>query len=389
MNPAEGLRVSLQQRKPMPLAVEFTCARGEVLALVGPSGSGKSTILRCIAGLQHAAAGMVLCGKQVWFNTEEGVNLPPQKRRVGMMFQSYALFPHLSAADNIAMALGHLPSGQRMNQARRLLSQVHLDGLQRHFPATLSGGQQQRVALARALARDPAVLLLDEPFSAVDQVTRRKLKLELATLTQQLHIPIILVTHDLDEASMLANRLCIVHGGRTLQTGPPADVMKRPDNALIARLLDSQNILEGQVKEHLPEQALTLLQWQDRLLEVRFHGNFSPGERVHWLIPPGSILLHRRGRPPSKGERENPLSGRIIAILNQKGLTIVLIRVKGMADVQLTLELPPHVVTRNALEIGQDVGASLVGETIHLMPWEPTSRSRGTSNHDSFSKPSP
>ena len=369
-----GLHVHLQQQTPIPLAVDFQCAPGEVLGLVGPSGSGKSTVLRCIAGLHHPGSGHVSCAPEpIWLDTKKNIRRPPQQRRVGMVFQSYGLFPHLSALDNVVLALGHWPAGQRQAQARQLLSRVHLDGLQERLPVALSGGQQQRVALARALARDPAVLLLDEPFSAVDQVTRRKLRLELAALTRTLHIPMVLVTHDLDEAAMLAHRLCVVHAGRSLQAGVTEAVMKHPVSAQVARLLDAPNLFQGKILEHQPERGRTYLAWGKQILEIALHPEFSPGSRVYWLIPPGSVLLHRR-RPPSRGNRENPVFGRIDELLTLRGLTTVIIRVADRERTRLILELPPHVIQRNELKINLDIGVSLVGDAVHLMPWQTSRR---------------
>jgi molybdate transport system ATP-binding protein len=372
--PSPDLRVTLHQSRPIPLAVELECGPGEVLALVGPSGSGKSTVLRCIAGLHRPAIGSVVCHGQIWLDTDHDVHLPPQARRVGMMFQSYALFPHMTAAQNVTTALGHLPVSARPARAGKLLARVHLDGLQDRYPGTLSGGQQQRVALARALARDPAALLLDEPFSAVDQVTRRKLRFELASLTRTLDIPIVLVTHDLDEARMLADRLCVIHAGRTLQTGTPDNVTKRPLNATIARLMDMVNVFEGRIVEHSPCLGLTRLAWHGHLFEVPLDDTLARHSRVHWMIPPGGVLLHRRDRPPSRGEQENPLSGQIVELLTGAALSTVITQVTDTEGELLTLELPPHVVTRNRLAIGNRIGLSLVGETIHLMPWQPDPR---------------
>ncbi|MEK7737043.1 MAG: ATP-binding cassette domain-containing protein, partial [Pseudomonadota bacterium] len=148
ITPAMGLSVSLRQRTPVPLDCTLECAPGELLALVGPSGSGKSTVLRCIAGLHLPQHGRVACGSAAWLDRECGVVSLPQHRRVGMVFQNYSLLPHLSALDNVALALWQLPSGKRDAQAREWLARVHLLGLEQQFPAQLSGGQQQRVALA-------------------------------------------------------------------------------------------------------------------------------------------------------------------------------------------------------------------------------------------------
>jgi molybdate transport system ATP-binding protein len=213
MDESTGLHVELRQPVPIPLAVELSCADGELVALVGPSGSGKSTTLRVIAGLYRPLHGRVVCGGAVWLDTEQSIDLPAYQRRVGLVFQTYALFPHMTAFGNVVTALGHRPVREREARARALLAQVRLQGLEERRPAALSGGQQQRVAVARALAREPAVLLLDEPFSAVDRRTRRKIRAELAELRKLVRIPIVLVTHDLDEAATLADRICVLDQG--------------------------------------------------------------------------------------------------------------------------------------------------------------------------------
>jgi molybdate transport system ATP-binding protein len=233
-----ALSVSLQQAAPIPLDAAFTVAPGEILALIGPSGSGKSTALRSIAGLYAPSRGRIICNGAIWLDRNAGINLPARVRRVGMVFQSYALFPHLTAAENVSEALSDLPAEARRDRARALLARVHLDGFEDRRPAELSGGEQQRVAVARALARRPNVLLLDEPFSAVDRVTRRGLRRELAELRRELPMPVILVTHDLDDVVRLADRICVMRRGQILQTGPVEQVMTRPSSAEIAELLD-------------------------------------------------------------------------------------------------------------------------------------------------------
>jgi molybdate transport system ATP-binding protein len=238
-----GIAVRLHQPSPIPLDVELSVGAGEILALVGPSGSGKTTTLRSIAGLYQPTHGRVVCNGSVWFHSESGISIPARRRRVGMVLQTYALFPHLSAIENVMESLADMPAEARRAEAAALLSRMHLDGLADRRPASLSGGQQQRVAVARALARRPEVLLLDEPFSAVDRVTRRRLRAELAELRRELPMPVILVTHDLDDVIRLADRMCVMHAGRILQAGTVEDVMARPASATVAELLD----LEGDV----------------------------------------------------------------------------------------------------------------------------------------------
>lgn len=234
----DGLTISIRITAPSPVVADFTCASGELIALVGPSGAGKTTILRAIAGLNRAVNGRIACHGETWLDSDAGIRLPPHARRVGLVFQSYALFPHLTAAGNVAAALTHLPPGERKERAHVLLSLVHLNGLEGRKPAALSGGQQQRVALARALAREPHALLLDEPFSAVDRRTRRRLREELAELRATVRAPILLVTHDLDEAILLADRMIVVDRGEVLQQGPPADVMAAPVSDRVRAALD-------------------------------------------------------------------------------------------------------------------------------------------------------
>jgi molybdate transport system ATP-binding protein len=356
------LKVTLQQSTPIQLDVDVSCDSGETLALVGPSGAGKSTVLRCIAGLSIAGQGQILCKNETWFDSNNNINKSPQQRRVGMVFQNYALFPHLTVAGNIKLALdNNIANCQDI--IGKLLDQVNLTGLDHRYPAQLSGGQQQRVALARALARQPQVLLLDEPFSAVDKVTRRKLYLELNTLRRHLDMPVILVTHDLDEAAMLADSLCVIHYGKTLQHGSPEQVLHQPINSVVARQVDVRNTLQGRI---ISQYGQLMLAWHHYVFSVSRLTGFTEGQAVFFALSPAKILLHQRVRP-SRGEQENSVVGIIRDRVTLRGITTVLFSVELAKGTILQMDLPEHVAMRNQLNIGEVISVSLLADAIHVM----------------------
>jgi molybdate transport system ATP-binding protein len=207
------LRAKLRQDKPIPLDAALTCVPGEVLALVGPSGSGKSTILRAIAGLNQPREGKVAVGDDVWLDTATGISVPTHRRAVGFVFQSYALFPHMTAQANVAAALDHYPDRDRAERARRLLALVHLDGLEGRRPAELSGGQQQRVAVARAIVSDPSIVLADEPTANLDSKTGDGLLEIMQKMNTEKKVTFIFSTHD-KMVMDYARRLIMIHDGR-------------------------------------------------------------------------------------------------------------------------------------------------------------------------------
>lgn len=225
--------------------VSLEVASGELVALLGPSGSGKTTILRMIAGLEYGDGGAI------YFDAEDATAISVRDRGVGFVFQHYALFPHMTVAENIAF-------GMKVSKVKRsktaiatrvseLLQLVQLEGLADRFPTQISGGQRQRVALARALAVDPKVLLLDEPFGALDAAVRRDLRLWLREIQEQLGITTLFVTHDQEEALDLADRVVILNDGVIVQEGSPQDVTRRPNSAFVTRFLGDTNRLFGRV----------------------------------------------------------------------------------------------------------------------------------------------
>ena len=212
---------------------------GRVLALVGPSGAGKTSILRAIAGLLRPAAGRIALGDETWLDTASGIDLPPERRRVGFVFQEYALFPHLSVRDNVGF--GFAGGGNRVAE---LLERFGITALAPARPGALSGGERQRVALARALAREPQVLLLDEPLSALDAFTRARIRGELRELIRDLALPTLVVTHDFEDAAALADLVGVLVEGRILQIAPPSELVAAPASAFVASFTGA-NLLPG------------------------------------------------------------------------------------------------------------------------------------------------
>ncbi|HSG90928.1 MAG TPA: ABC transporter ATP-binding protein [Pseudomonadales bacterium] len=238
-------------------AVDLEVAGGEIFALLGPSGCGKSTLLRMLAGLESPDGG------RVHLADEDITDLPPHRRPVNMMFQSYALFPHLDVAANVAFGLRRLPMPAPARRARvaEMLALVRLEALADRRPHQLSGGQRQRVALARALARNPRLLLLDEPLAALDRQLREQTRAELAAILRRAGVTCVLVTHDQDEALSLADRLAVMRDGRIVQTGTPAEVYRQPADRYVAAFIGAVNLFEVRVdgdRWHCPALDLSL-----------------------------------------------------------------------------------------------------------------------------------
>jgi molybdate transport system ATP-binding protein len=217
-------------------SLRLTLDVDSTIALVGPSGAGKTTVLRAIAGLVRPASGRIMSGDEVWFDAAKDISRPPDRRRVGLVFQDYALFPHLTVRQNIEYA--------RRRPADDYLERFSIRHLEHARPGDLSGGERQRVALARALAREPEVLLLDEPLSALDAHTKAGVRSELHDLLRGLGIPVLLVTHDFEDAAALADRVGVVVDGELRQIGSPADLVAQPSDPFVASFTGA-NLLNG------------------------------------------------------------------------------------------------------------------------------------------------
>ena len=368
------LKVKISQTSPSPLQISLECAPGELHALVGPSGSGKTTALRTIAGLNAPSTGKIECNGEVWFEADDFGSkvrqLTPAERSCGFLFQQYALFPHLNALGNVAIPLQNsgLNTSERKKVSLDLLDRMGIADLGERLPHQLSGGQQQRVALARALARQPKVLLLDEPFSAIDAPTRQGLYKTLAELRTDLNIPMILVTHDLREADLLADRITVIDQGISLQTAAPQTLFQKPRNSRVAELVGISNMFHGEFNAGS-------LSWDGckQVFSVADKGKIPPKARVAWVIPQSGLSVHR-----------NPTSASVPAVVEKmSGLGQIAVIQLRIQDGENTIEWEASSaeVRRLGMEVGSQMHLELDGNQIHIMPLRPINDPRRFIDH--------
>lgn len=231
--------------------IDLDAPADSILTLLGPSGSGKSTLLRCVAGLETPDAGEIRLGSELVFSDRQRIDLPPERRHLGMVFQSYAVWPHMSVAGNVAYPLRsqHRARAEIERRVGAALRQVGLDALAGRGASDLSGGQQQRVALARAIVAEPALLLLDEPLSNLDARLRAQMRVELAGLRRSLGLTMLYVTHDQEEALALADRIALMRDGQVIEVGTPAEMYERPRHRFTAEFLGLANFLPGTIAD--------------------------------------------------------------------------------------------------------------------------------------------
>lgn len=359
------LKLRVHQTIPMPLQLNIECANGELHALVGPSGSGKTSALRTIAGLRNPAYGQIECNGEIWFSANEGARLKPlalspAQRSCGLLFQQYALFPHLSAINNVQIPLQNTlhTSSEKQAIAHDWLARMGIGELAQRMPHQLSGGQQQRVALARALARQPKVLLLDEPFSAIDTPTRQGLYKTLAELRRDLNIPILLVTHDLREAGLLADSITVIDRGIGLQTASPQNLFQKPRNSRVAELVGISNLFQGRFNQGK-------LHWQGTgiALDVVDKNKIPADSVVAWVIPQSGISVTR-----DKTAQSQTVSVAEISTLGQ--IAVIQFAIPA-SDQTVIWEASAAEVRRLNLAVDATAELELDGKQIHIMPLRP------------------
>jgi iron(III) transport system ATP-binding protein len=330
--------------------LSFTLAAGRVACLLGPSGCGKTTVLRCIAGFEPLQAGeIVLAGEQV---SRAGVTVAPERRRIGMVFQDYALFPHLDVAGNVGFALPRQPAAARQRRVEELLSAVGLSDAAHKYPHQLSGGQQQRVALARALANRPRLLLLDEPFSSLDQDLRERLAGEVRALLKAEGITAILVTHDQFEAFALADEIGVMCEGRILQWDTPYNLYHRPADRFVADFVGKGNFVPGRVT---------------RAGQVELELGVLAGEvhRLDGARGPGPMLVDVLLRPDDVvHDHASPVQAQVLSKAFRGAEILYTLRLSSGAQV-LSL-VPSH----HDHAIGETIGVRLAADHVIVFPRE-------------------
>jgi len=307
------------------LDLNFTIPPG-ITALFGPSGSGKSLTLKCISGLLTPDQGEISLNNIILFSSSKKINLPPQKRKIGYVFQNYALFPHLSVQDNIIFGIKKLSPVLQQKKLAKLLETMRLKGLEQKRPGEISGGQQQRVAMARTLATDPAMILLDEPFSALDSAVKSRLRAELLDILKESKIPALLVTHDLNEAYSLSNNLTIIESGRILQSDNKNTVINAPANVTVARLIRTKNIFPGVVESAV--NGTIKVKTSAGVLHVLTSKKVTVDQNIDLFIRPHHIQIYLNGDTPVPSNNLFPCM--ISGIINHiDGHTIFLKKITG------------------------------------------------------------
>lgn len=351
------LTVDIERDLPgFSLRVSFAC-RENTLGLLGSSGSGKSMTLRCIAGLDKPTRGRIVLGERVLYDSEAGINLPPQERKVGFLFQNYALFPHLTVAGNIAMGLRGMEKQQRKKTVKEMIARVKLDGLEDRFPRQLSGGQQQRVALARALVLQPQVLLLDEPFSALDNHLRSEMEQELKDLLNNFYGSSVFVTHNLEEAYRLCPDLLILEDGKVIARGSREDIFNRPPNLATARITGCQNLSRIRIRE---DNTVEALDW-GCVLHVTAD-NIIKGARY-------AGIFSRHIHPAGKDDLDNAVHCRVINVIESPHQVTLSVKPVGRETNNvscLKLSIPNEEWCRIASQSSEELTICLPAERVFL-----------------------
>jgi len=331
--------------------VDLRIEEGEFFSLLGPSGCGKTTTMRMIAGFDEPTSGEIL------LHGQNVVGVPPNRRDVNMVFQSYALFPHMSVAENVAFGLKRKKTSKPeiLRRVGEMLEVVGLTGREKRRPTELSGGQQQRVALARALVNGPRALLLDEPLAALDLKLRQSMQVELKRIQREVGITFVFVTHDQGEALTMSDRIAVMNDGRVEQLGSPREIYERPGTRFVAGFIGTSNLLSGEVTDRAGDNAVISLGPEERIVVP---AKAAAGGELELTVRPEKIDLSV-GQPPGEGSR---LRGTVTEVIYLGTSTNYNVRASTGADVV--------VFVQNTGSAGNEKNTAVRGDSVWLS-WEP------------------
>ncbi|MFQ5329847.1 MAG: ABC transporter ATP-binding protein [Thermodesulfobacteriota bacterium] len=340
----------------------------ETLVLFGPSGAGKSSLLHLISGIVTPDSGVVTINHRDVYNSGRGVNLPIRSRRVGHLFQDYALFPHMTVYDNIAYAI--MDKKQVGARVEELVALMRLTGIENRYPHEISGGQKQRTALARTLASEPQILLLDEPFSALDYQVREKLRSDVVEIHRRFPITTIFVTHDLEEAFVMGERIAVINDGRLEHVGTREEVFYRPKTRNVARLIGTRNIFRGRVAKVCGSE-LTID--TEELGEIRADAppgqSLCQGEALSFTIRPEEIMIIRKGRKIDRPVKYNRVDGVVVSSVGKGSSHTVFFQAEN-GKARLKIEIPNFAYRKIRPVQGKAISVSLKRECIWIIPRE-------------------
>jgi len=375
------LNVRIQKRfsgSASELKVEFNATPGFTIVF-GASGAGKTTLFNCIAGIARPETGQIIAGETVFFDSHRRICLPVAQRKVGYVFQDLALFPHLTAEQNIGYGLANLDGREKKSRIEAMLKSFRIEHLRHRKPVHISGGERQRVALARALVTDPRVLLLDEPLAALDLPTKSLILDDLRAWNQQHRVPILYVTHSRDEVFALGERVLVLEAGRILAQGTPHAVMNAPRMETVAQLSGFENIFDAVVEavredrgtmtcKIMPGKGITgqlLSQGESALVLETPLVRAAAGATFRIGIRAGDVLLATR--EPSEISARNIFPGKVVSV--ERRDVIILAKVQSLADPQVEIAVQLTLAARDSLGLveGREVWLVIKTHSCHLM----------------------
>jgi molybdate transport system ATP-binding protein len=364
-----GLSVKLLKRvKGFILDVEWEIGN-EVVVLLGSSGAGKSMTLQLIAGLMEPDAGFIRSNGNIFFDKSSGINISPQQRSLGYVFQDRNLFPHMTVRENIAYGLKKKSREERDIRVSEMIRLFRLDGLENMPPSEISGGQKQRVALARALIERPKALLLDEPFTALDSSLRFEMRKLLQDIRNEFDIPVVLVTHDFEDAYLLGDHILIYINGRVEQVGERDDIFQKPQSARVAQFLGLRNLFRAKLirkDEHFHRLILEVDGLQFSISADLRRGPVEVGKEVELYVRPEEVMILREGKPVKDSLKRNIFEGKIIDITDKERYHMISLQTTE-GEIPFEISIPNYTFRNLNLSVGKLVNIALREESLWVM----------------------